>query len=136
MFGVLDGETVLQGVQHVWNPKTLPQKLSDFEITLIEVKSLTHPPSASVTAGAVLVESTVRLREGLELLQHPLPHLVQGLEALEAVEPGNGAQATAGTRTIDTSRKATVAYPTVKRLLFHKFYATHPRKLLKSHGMV
>ena len=34
------------------------------------------------------------------------------------------------------SRKATVAYPTVKRLLFHMFYATRPQKLLKSHEMV
>ena len=38
--------------------------------------------------------------------------------------------------TINTTRKATVAYPTVKRLLFHLFYATHPQKLLKSHEMV
>ena len=30
------------------------------------------------------------------------------------------------TSTINTTRKATVAYPTVKRLLFHMFYATHP----------
>ena len=38
--------------------------------------------------------------------------------------------------TIDTTRKATVAYPTVKRLLIHMFYATHPQKLMKSHEMV
>ena len=41
---------------------------------------------------------------------------------------------------INTTRKATVAYPTVKRLLFDTFYATHTvctfKKLLKSHEMV
>ena len=36
----------------------------------------------------------------------------------------------------NTTRKATVAYPTVKRLVFHMFYATHLQKLLKSHEMV
>ena len=40
------------------------------------------------------------------------------------------------TTTINTTRKAKVAYPTAKRLLFHMFYATHPQKLLKSHAMV
>ena len=37
---------------------------------------------------------------------------------------------------INTTRKATVAYPTVKRLLLHMFYATRPQMLLKSHEMV
>ena len=39
-------------------------------------------------------------------------------------------------RTINTTRKATVTYPTVKRLLFHMFFATHLQKLLESHEMV
>ena len=34
---------------------------------------------------------------------------------------------------INTTRKATVAYPTVKCLLFHMLYATHPQKLLESY---
>ena len=38
--------------------------------------------------------------------------------------------------TINTTRKATVAYPTVKLLLFHMLYAIHLQKLLKSHEMV
>ena len=38
--------------------------------------------------------------------------------------------------TINTTRKATVAYPSVKRLLFHMFYPTHPQKLMESHEMV
>ena len=38
--------------------------------------------------------------------------------------------------TINKTRKATVAHPTVKRLLLHMFYATHPQKLMKSHEMV
>ena len=38
--------------------------------------------------------------------------------------------------TINTTRKATVAYPTVKRLLFHMFYAMDLQKLLASHEMV
>ena len=44
-------------------------------------------------------------------------------------------EAAVGT-SINTTRKATVAYPTVKRLLLHMFYATHPQKLLESHEMV
>ena len=41
-------------------------------------------------------------------------------------------EVTAGSSTIDTSRKATVAYPTVKRLLFHIFYANYaPSKALE-----
>ena len=38
--------------------------------------------------------------------------------------------------TSNTTRKATVAYPTVKRLLFHMFYAMYRQQLLKSHEMV
>ena len=43
---------------------------------------------------------------------------------------------TARLHTINTTRKATVAYPTVKCLLLHIFYATHLQKLMKSLEMV
>ena len=35
--------------------------------------------------------------------------------------------------TINTSRKATVAYPTIKRPLFHMFFLMNFQKLLESH---
>ena len=49
---------------------------------------------------------------------------------------GIPSKASSSVSTINATRKATVAYPTVKRLLFHMFYATHLQKLLKSHEMV
>ena len=36
--------------------------------------------------------------------------------------------------TININMKATVAYPTIKRLLIHMFYVTDLPELLKSHG--
>ena len=38
--------------------------------------------------------------------------------------------------TINASRKATVAYPTIRRLLFHMFYGRNFQMLLKSHKMM
>ena len=38
--------------------------------------------------------------------------------------------------TINTSRKETVAYPTIERLMIHKFCVMNLQKLLESHEVL
>ena len=59
----------------------------------------------------------------------PLTQLAR-CPGLESAQPLTACSA------INTTRKATMAYPTVKYLLFHMFYAMHLQKLLESNEMV
>ena len=83
------------------------------------------------------LEAAVRGGEGQQVHQAP-----RRGDLLLALEPAQVHRAQGGfggrpsrsglLSTTNTTRKATVAYPTVKRLLFHMFCVTHPQKLKRT----